>query len=62
MDVICVSLLFVHFMRARQFVENHFVDMTVGRIRLLVGAIFRRVRKLRHSVEIVSSTIFIEKK
>ena len=31
---------------ARQFVENHFADMTIGRIRLLVDATFRRVRHL----------------
>ena len=50
---------------ARQFVENHFADMTIGRIRLLVDATFRRVRHLveknsqvRHSVEIVMSLFF----
>ena len=50
---------------ARQFVENHFADMTIGRIRLLVDATFRRVRHLveknsqvRHSVEIVMSTLY----
>ena len=43
---------------ARQFVENHFADTTIGRIRLLVDATFRQVRHLveknsqvRHSVE-----------
>ena len=47
---------------ARQFVENHFADTTIGRIRLLVDATVRRVRHLvektsqvRHSVEIVKS-------
>ena len=50
---------------ARQFVENHFADTTIGRIRLLVDATFRRVRHLaeknsqvRHSVEIVKSLFF----
>ena len=52
-------------MGARQYVENHFTDMTIGRIRLLVDATFRRVRHLveknsqvRHSVEIVKSLFF----
>ena len=31
---------------ARQFVENHFADTTIGRIRLLVNATFRQVRHL----------------
>ena len=31
---------------ARQFVENHFADTTIGRTRLLVDATFRRVRHL----------------
>ena len=31
---------------ARQFVENHFADTTIGRIRLLVDATFRQVRHL----------------
>ena len=31
---------------ARQFVENHFADMTIGRIRLLVNTTFRRVQHL----------------
>ena len=50
---------------ARQFVENHFADTTIGRIRLLVDATFRQVRHLveknsqvRHSVEIVKSLFF----
>ena len=50
---------------ARQFVENHFADTTIGRIRLLVDATFRRERHLveynsqvRHSVEIVKSLFF----
>ena len=50
---------------ARQFVENHFADTTIGRIRLLVDATFRRVRHLveknsqvRHSVEIVKPLFF----
>ena len=50
---------------ARQFLENHFADTTIGRIRLLVDATFRRVRHLveknsqvRHSVEIVTSLFF----
>ena len=52
-------------MGARRFVENHFADTTIGRIRLLVDATFRRVRHLveknsqvRHSVEIVKSLFF----
>ena len=52
-------------MGARQFVENHFADTTIGRIRLLVDATFRQVRHLveknsqvRHSVEIVKSLFF----
>ena len=47
---------------ARQFVKNHLADTTIGRIRLLVDATFRRVRHLveknsqvRHSVEVVKS-------
>ena len=58
----CVAAVIVG---ARQFVENHFADMTIGRIRLLVDATFRRVRHLvennsqvRHSVEIVKSLFF----
>ena len=50
---------------ARQFVENHFADTTIGRIRLLVDATFRQERHLieknsqvRHSVEIVKSLFF----
>ena len=50
---------------ARQFVENHFADATIRRIRLLVDATFRQVRHLveknsqvRHSVEIVKSLFF----
>ena len=50
---------------ARQFVENHFADRTIGRIRLLVDATFHRVRHLveknsqvRHLVEIVKSLFF----
>ena len=50
---------------ARQFVENHFADTTIGRIRLLVDATVRQVRHLvektsqvRHSVEIVKSLFF----
>ena len=50
---------------ARQFVENHFADTTIGCMRLLVDATFRRVRHLveknsqvRHSVEIVTSLFF----
>ena len=31
---------------ARQFVENHFADTTIGRTRLLVDATFRQVRHL----------------
>ena len=48
-----------------QFVENHFAHTTIGRVRLLVDATFRRVRHLveknsqvRHSVEIVKSLFF----
>ena len=36
----------VIFQGARQFVENHFAHTTIGRIRLLVDATFRRVRHL----------------
>ena len=50
---------------ARQFVENHFADTTIGRIRLLVDATIRRVRhmveknsQVRHLVEIVKSLFF----
>ena len=50
---------------APQFVKNHFADTTIGGIRLLVDATFRRVRHLveknsqvRHSVEIVKSLFF----
>ena len=44
---------------ARQLVENHFDDTTIGHIRLLVDTTFRRVQHLvennsqvRHSVEL----------
>ena len=50
---------------ARQFVENHFADTTIGRIRLLVDATFRLVRhmveknsQVRHLVENVKSLFF----
>ena len=50
---------------ARQFIENHFADTTIGCIRLLVDATFRRVLHLvekisqvRHSVEIVKTFFF----
>ena len=50
---------------ARQFIENHFAYTTIGRIRQLVHATFRRVRQMveknsqvRHSVEIVKSLFF----
>ena len=49
------------YMGARQFVENYFVDTTIGRIWLLVNATFLKVRhfvekisQVRHSVEIVN--------
>ena len=59
------QLTLVFIAGARQFVENHFANTTIGRIRLLVDATFRRVQHLveknsqvRHLVEIVKSLFF----
>ena len=60
-DVYCVG-------GAQRFVKNHFLDMTVGCIQLLVNATFLRVQYLikknsevRHSLEIVNSIILSKK-
>ena len=55
---------------ARQFVEDHFADTTIGLIRLLVDATFRRVHvrrlvektsQVQHSVEIVSHFVLTKR-
>ena len=48
--------LTVEYMGARQLVENHFVDMTIDRIRLLVDATLSTKRKIRYDIPSKLST------